>query len=348
MSPKWELYTVSVFLIVIGSHTSTTISSKLPWSLFSPSNFLPSNTTSNLQAYARQKLSTLRHLRNKLNEYEENSVTRTTTTTTIPPATIKSYLLIKPTTAHVSFSNSSASFIKNPEGKPSRREETIGSLLRNMDNFISFTAGPLRKMITSKQGIESFASMVMPKREVLKKLLDIKGHLEPSLKRYLTDKYNGFLTSLVPYSENIGVPPFVLNWMKIPQDFDPRWQFIESLLESKGGIEKFLHTIVNSDFEGKFISKLPEKMESRSADETELISDQEPDAMGQGYRKQQQLYLSSFKRRLMKPNGGKVRLMQQQIIANGRPSLDYDALLDQTGYKSELHILNSVNLKKNY
>lgn len=344
MLPKLEFFVFSAFLIVIGSHTSSTIGSNLSWSFFSPSNFLTSNTSSNLQAYARQKLSTLRHLRNKLNDHGGNSVTRTSTTATLPATTIKPFIVFDTTTANIPLANSSQSFTTKPAIKPLQREDTIGSLLRNMDNLISFTAGPLRTMITSKQGIESFASMVMPKRDVLKKLLEIKGHLEPSLKRYLTDKYNGFLTSLVPYSENIGVPPFVLNSMKIPQDFDPRWQFIESLLESKGGIEQFLHTIVNSDFKGEIPSKLPEKIESRSVDETELISDQEPDAMGQGYRKQQQLYLSSFKRRLMKPSGGKVRLMQQQIVANGRPSMDYDGLLDQTGYKYNLNILSAVRM----
>lgn len=322
---------VTLVLLVNGVVDKSSGAGGTSWSFFRPSQFFNSSTV-HLQEYARQKLSTLRYLRNKLNDHTNNKVqfiqdsrvgevkngTVATTTTASPNRT--------KTQSAVNIS-------------VSKREEAFGSVFKNMDSLLSFTTGPLRNMITSKPGIESLASMMMPKRDVLKKLLEIKGHLEPSLKRYLTDKYNGFLSSLVPYSENIGVPPFVLNSMKIPQDFDPRWQFIKSLLESQGGIEKFLHKMVNGEFK---VGKSPEVVQSRSGDETELISDQEPDASGKGYRKQQQFYLSSFKKRHMKPGGGKVRLVKQ---ANGvvRPAtaLELESLLDQTGYK--LFLIFSFN-----
>lgn len=288
-----------------------------PWNIFSPSSG-ENSTSSRLQEYARQKLSTLRSLRNRLNDQGKvNFVKNPSENAAVSESSNE---ITSTEKSELSWTNS------NVEG-PAKREIVIGNILKNV-NIQS-----LRKMITTSEGIESLASFMMPKKAVLKRLLEIKGNLEPSLKHYLTDKYNGFLSSLIPYSENIGVPPFVLNSMKIPQDFDPRWQIIESLLETRGGVDQFLHNLVSGNFTG---GKLPEVIESRTSDDTELISDQEPDANGQGYRKapqQQQFYLSSFKKRVMKPSGGKVRLTKHNAVAKQQQlsSFDYDTLMDQAG-----------------
>lgn len=247
--------------------------------MFSPGN-LWNTTSSSIRAFASEKLSALRSIRDKL--FEDPS-------------------------------------------KISKREESLANILKNRDTFFSFMA-PLKKMIYSKKGIDTLASMMASKRDLFRKLLEIQGTLEPTVRRYMTDKYNGFLTSLIPYSENIGVPPFVLNSMKIPQDLDPRWHLIQTILKSQGGMESFLRTLLK----GEAFAKMPDVIESRSGDETELISDQEPDAMGQAYRRNPQFFMSSFKRRLMKPGPGN-RFKLAPTPMKPYQQIGYENGADQTG-----------------
>ncbi|CAL8077696.1 unnamed protein product [Orchesella dallaii] len=287
-----RLYIIcSIFVLFVASRGAI-----LSWNIFGNDKHL--NSTSFLREFANQRLSSLRSLRDKLSN---SSVDPQLSKVGSEAPQLQLFTAIKST----------------------RSDEAIGNIFKKFGGFLAF-AKPLKKMISSKDGIEALASMVIPKRDILHKLLEIKGNLEPGLKRYLTDKYNWFLTSLIPYSENIGVPPFVLNSMKVPQDFDPRWQFIKTLLESQGGMDKFIHSVVS----GNALGNLPEVIESRSGDETELISDQEPDASNKGYRKhQQQLYLSSFKKRLSRPSN------KFKINAGVRPPShdEYETSMDQQG-----------------
>lgn len=310
---KSSLICVIIASLFVASNRGTILS----WNIFRNLGTVPPN----IKDYASQRLAALRNLRDQAYNATGKPVHRhignNSEGTTVYTESSRHKQLDK-----ISLNKTMEQITE----KPGTREIMSGrTIFRSLEKLFTLTS-PIKKMITSPQGIESLASMVMPKRDVLQKLLEIKGHLEPSVRRYLTDTYNNFLTSLVPYSENIGVPPFVLNSMKIPMGLDPRWLLIKSMVNSENGVQNFIHSIVS----GNPFEKLPEVVESRSGDETDLISDQEPDATGQHYRKHQQMYLNSFKKRLMKPVGSRYRLVS---TAGGilRPALDYEHLLDQTG-----------------
>jgi len=142
--------------------------------------------------------------------------------------------------------------------------------------------------ITAKQPRDGLFDKFLPKRDILKSLVEIREKVEPEVKRYLTDKYNLLLNNLVPYSETIGVPPYVLNSMKIPQNFDPRFQALKTLIEFSIDRQN-LNKSRATDNESKSTSL---GMQSRSSDDQDLVSDQEPDATMKRPKKYQHVYIS--------------------------------------------------------
>jgi hypothetical protein len=143
-------------------------------------------------------------------------------------------------------------------------------------------------IIIPQESRDGLFNKFLPKRDIIKSISDIRERVEPEVKRYLTDKYNLFLNNLVPYSETIGVPPYVLNSLKIPQNFDPRWQVMKSLMESS--IETRNLNGSRNSWGSSEKSSLKD-IQSRS-DDQDLVSDQEPDATLKGQKKYQHVYIS--------------------------------------------------------
>lgn len=149
---------------------------------------------------------------------------------------------------------------------------------------------------------QQFWPNVLPKVDILRRLARMRKKLDPNLRNYLTTKYNDFLTNLGEYSGSIGISPFVLNSLKITQNFDQSWNFIEQMLETSS-LEQFLSTLPDfatlakqkfgslTSFDTMQSANSNDIVKGRSDDD--FISDQEPQATSKGKKKYGGLRLSN-------------------------------------------------------
>lgn len=241
LASKWgTLILAAVLVINIGSSSA--------WNIF-PSSL----TKASIGNFTREKLASLKNHRNRLiGEMTGTKAVVNSTRTTESETLVENLSSAAPTTQtpwtpspteEVDLSNSTLPLIS--------RE----SLLQELQQIL-----PNKDEVFNKIN------------EVGDKLVEMKERLEPEVKKYLTEKYNSFLNNLIPYSETIGVPTYVLNSLKIPQNFDPRLHLIESLMKSSH-VTKVVNSIQDL---GILKKRTGESIQARSGGDEDFVSDQEP------------------------------------------------------------------------
>ncbi|CAG7835417.1 unnamed protein product [Allacma fusca] len=285
--------------------------------LFPTLNFFKSKT---LEEVARRRIADLHSMRNQL---QKNRMQNNLKSISVPTLSVANV-----TFDHKQPVNDSFSSIINAT--------SLDIFMKPLENRVAPLSnmwGSLRSIFSMKETRDGFLSRVLPNSHVLLKMIKMRNEMDPSLREYLTAKYNNILTTLVPYSEKIGVPTFVLNAMKISPEKDLHWQVIEKLLETSS-VEELIHCIPDFSFKPNLAlesNSLNDPVQSR-VDE-ELVSDQEPDATIKGQKKKYSSYGIRLGNRRNRPNKGDLAIAATSsgIVGPDRTGYEYSSYADQYG-----------------
>ena len=158
----------------------------------------------------------------------------------------------------------------------------------------------------------SAVNHLLPNAQLLRKIAKISAEMDPGLKKSLVDRYNGMVSNFSAFtSQKFGLPAFLFNKLKLQNvPIDVQWTQVEQLLQSNT-LEDLFRAVP---------SLTPAVKPVQSRTDEELVSDQEPDATVNGYKKK---YSSTG-----------IRLSTRHRIGSNKGDEDVSlASPDRTGYE---------------
>lgn len=219
---------------------------------------------------------------------------------------------------------------------------TVGDMVLNMATedldlklenrilpFSSVWSG-MKSLIAMKNYGGGILSRMLPNTQFLRRVMKIRNEMDPGLRDYLMDKYNGMISNLAPFSEKIGVPSSVLDRLKLQNgNHDMQWFYVDKLLESSTmeDLIRKLPSLVPAV--SPYVAIDSNSIQSRT--DEELVSDQEPDATVNGHKKKYTSYGIRLGTRRIRPTKGDEDIGTASLAGPDRTGYEYSSYADQYG-----------------